>query len=870
MSSQHVGRRFVAGLLALGLLAALIGLVPQPPIAAAPPPFTARASVNQVSAEDLTPGDAVDLLDAADAVVASATADDQGSMLFREVAQGPGYRVRQDGAVSDPLTVMSPDVNPDPSFYDGITMHQGYGYVPTRDGTTLSINVTFPNDGTAGPWPVVIDYSGYDPSQPGGPPQEALVFSVQGYVVVGVNMRGTGCSGGAFDFFEYLQSLDGYDVVEAVAAQSWSNGDVGLVGISYPGISQLFVAQTQPPHLRAITPLSVIADTYRSTLYPGGILNSGFALGWAKDRVDGAKPAARQWARDLIGGGDTTCAANQKLRLQARDLLAEIRPDRFYEEAGDSLAPRTFVDKINVPVYLSGQFQDEQTGGHFSTMVPDFTAAPELRVTLTNGTHVEPLGPEQMARLLEFVDFYVGHRKPKVSPLLRAAIGTVYEGLFGYSGATLPPDRFDGYASYADALAAYQAEPPVRVLWENGAGHAPGEPYATAETGYASWPVPGTIAQSWYLQPDGKLSTSAPTISDDEPRGMSSYIFDPTTKRASTFDGSTDAIWKVNPDVHWEPLTEGNSLSFVTDPFTSETAMAGWGSVDLWLRSQAVDTDLEVTLTEVRPDGQERFIQSGWLRASHRKLDDVGIDAVVALPDPPAGGCRTAARRPVRAGPRRAVPLRARPTRRLAAAGQHRGTRRQPAVLAVRHDHALRGAQRHRSLGGSPLEGRPAGVAGGRGPGRARGLAGMPVTAQPALPGLPPGARRDRRAVGPRRRRPLRRDLARSRTGRPARPLPRHRRPGGGARRGAPSRRRLHVRAQRDHHQHLRAGRHHFDHRRRPNRHGVRGHRAGRLRRRRGAGIERFARGDAGLRGPLVEHHLHHRRRLGDRRRRFG
>jgi predicted acyl esterase len=620
--SHRSGRRVVVALLVAGLLAALVGLVPSPsPTSAAPTPFTAHGSVEQVWAVDLDPGVAVDLLDASDAVVASATADEQGSILFREVAVGSGYRVRQEGELSSAVTVVGPQEHPDQSFYDGISIAEGYGYVPTRDGTTLSINVNFPIGGGPGPWPVVIDYSGYDPSAPGGPPQEALPFQVQGYVVVGVNMRGTGCSGGAFDFFEMLQSLDGYDVVEAVAAQPWSNGDVGLVGISYPGISQLFVAQTQPPHLRAITPLSVIADTYRSTLYPGGILNSGFALGWASDRVDGSKPAAHQWTRDRIAGGDTVCEQNQKLKLQARDLLAEIRPDRFYEAAGDAIAPRTFVDKIDVPVYLAGQFQDEQTGGHFSTMVPNFTSAPVLRVTLTNGTHVEPLGPEQMQRLLEFVDFYVGKRKPQVSPILRAAIGSVYEGLFGFSGATLPADRFDAYPDYASALAAYQAEPPVRVLWENGGGLAPGEPYATAESEYASWPVPGTIAQSWYLQPDGQLSPVAPEIADDEPRGMSSYVFDPTTKRKSTYDGSTDSIWRVNPDLHWEPLEEGNSLSFVTDPFTTQTAMAGWGSVDLWLRSQAADTDLEVTLTEVRPDGQERYIQSGWLRASHRKLD---------------------------------------------------------------------------------------------------------------------------------------------------------------------------------------------------------------------------------------------------------
>lgn len=617
----RVGGRSLCVLVVVGLLTVVVGLGPTPPTGAAPTPFTAHGSVNQVYVVDLQAGEAVDLLDASNAVVASSTADTQGSVLFRTVAAGTGYQVRQGGDISDPLTVLGPGDHPAASFYEGITIDEGYGYLPTRDGTTLNINVNFPVDGSAGPWPVVVNYSGYDPGQPGLPPPESIAFMAQGYVVVGVNMRGTGCSGGAFDYFEYLQSLDGYDVVEAVAHQSWSNGDVGLTGISYPGISQLFVAQTQPPHLRAITPLSVIADTYRSTLYPGGILNSGFALGWAQDRVDGARPAARQWARDRIAAGDQTCAANQKLKLQARDLLAEIRPDRFYEAAGDPLAPRTFVDQIDVPVYLSGQFQDEQTGGHFSTMVSNFTSAPVLKVTVTNGTHVEPLGPEQIVRLLEFVDFYVGKKKPAVSPIVRAAIPGALGDVFGVPDLTLPADRFADYPTFEAAKAAYEAEPSVRILWENGGGGDPGEPYSTAETLHDAWPVPGTIEQSWYLQPDGRLGADAPTIADGEPRGSSSYVFDPATKRASTFDGSTEAIWKTNPVIHWEPLQEGNALSFVTEPLVSETAMAGWGSVDLWLRSEASDTDLEVTITEVRPDGDERFIQSGWLRASHRALD---------------------------------------------------------------------------------------------------------------------------------------------------------------------------------------------------------------------------------------------------------
>ena len=88
-------------------------------------------------------------------------------------------------------------------------------------------------------------------------------------------MRGTGCSGGAFDYFEPLQGLDGYDVIETVARQPWAaRHKVGMMGVSYGGISQLFVAATRPPDLAAIAPLSVIDNT-QTTLYPGGILNTG-------------------------------------------------------------------------------------------------------------------------------------------------------------------------------------------------------------------------------------------------------------------------------------------------------------------------------------------------------------------------------------------------------------------------------------------------------------------------------------------------------------------------------------------------------------------------------------------------------------------
>src|SRR5439155_22509811 len=162
----------------------------------------------------------------------------------------------------------------------------------------------------------------------------AILANLMGFTVVDVNMRGTGCSGGAYDFFEPLQNLDGYDVIETIARQPWVlHHKVGMMGISYGGISQLFTAQTNPPSLATISPLSVIDNT-QTTLYPGGILNTGFALEWAKDRIHDAKAASatggQPWALERINGGDATCKADQELHPEAVNLLAKIRRNNYY------------------------------------------------------------------------------------------------------------------------------------------------------------------------------------------------------------------------------------------------------------------------------------------------------------------------------------------------------------------------------------------------------------------------------------------------------------------------------------------------------------------------------------------------------------
>ena len=547
--------------------------------------------------------------------------DEFGSLVVRHLDSSRDWRLVIDGAgVTEPYDVLGRNEHPEPSFFAEQRLPtEGLGYITTRDGTTLSASVWLPGPPDLGPYPTVVEYSGYSPSDPESQGFSDLFVGL-GYAYVGVNIRGTGCSGGSFRYFEYAQSLDGYDAVEAVAAQPWvENNRVGMVGVSYPGISQLFVAQTQPPSLTAITPFSVIADTAISTLYPGGILNTGFAVEWANDRTREARPEGQAWTSDQIEAGDDECAANQRLRLQNEDLLELITGNPFWtDDVAAELAPRLFVDQITVPTFVAGAWQDEQTGGHFATMLDRFTGTEHLYATLTNGLHTESIGPAVLPRLIEFLDLYVAERTPSLG-IARSIAPILGAGLYGTTEIALPDDdRFAGL-SHAEALAAFESELPIRVLFEEGAadGFPARAPLPRFEAAFGAWPIPEAIATEWYLTGAGRLGESP-----NSGPSSTEYVAAPDATPPTFFDESSGNIWSVDVEYDWQEGLPGTFAAWATDPLASDTVVIGSGSVDLYVQSDAGDTDLEVTLTEVRPDGQEMYVQSGWLRASHRTLDE--------------------------------------------------------------------------------------------------------------------------------------------------------------------------------------------------------------------------------------------------------
>jgi uncharacterized protein len=559
--------------------------------------------------------------------------DDAGNLLFGRVPSDEGYQVVAGTGdqlqASEPLDVLAVGDPPDDLLYESQELHEGINYLQMRDGTTLAAMVRFPSlpredTPEGGPYPTVIEMSGYDPANPEAPEPATQLADVLGFATVGINLRGTGCSGGSLSFFESAQVADGYDAIQTVAAQDWvAHHQVGMVGVSYPGITQLFVASTAPPGLAAITPQSVIDEVYPGILYPGGIYNSGFAREWS-EAVYSNSNTPEEYVATQIEDGDDECEANQALRSQNLDLVAGGQATPFYSaERYGPISPATLVDGIEVPVFLTGQWQDEQTGGHFSNMLDDFTGTDQLRVTMTNGSHGDALIPPTAQRWAEFLDFYVARRIPELPAAVRALVPPTLNGVFG-EGEGFGPDRFADDDSYEEALAAYEAEEPIRVLFENGAATPnPGGPGATFEADFESWPPPDAEPTTWWFQPEGGLATEPPTVADGEDGSSIEYVQDPDQGQERTLDeAGVEAAFGAQPPFDWPSPVQGEAGSWITEPLDEDVVVAGPARADLWIQSSAPDTDLEVTVTEVAPDGSETYVQSGWLRASHRALDE--------------------------------------------------------------------------------------------------------------------------------------------------------------------------------------------------------------------------------------------------------
>ena len=235
-----------------------------------------------------------------------------------------------------------------------------------------------------------------------------------------------------------------------------------MMGISYGGISQLFTAARQPPSLAAISPLSVL-DATQTTLYPGGMLNTGFAVDWAKERIHDAKPASRDGGpalgvqadpggrRDLQGQPGAARRGGRPAQEDPRQppLQAEgRRPAR----ARDLRQEDQRADLRRLPVHRRADRRALPDAG------AAFTGTERKWFTFTNGTHVDSLDPETFNRWYDFLKLYVAQEAPITgSAAIRGAAPVIYQDAMGVSGVTLPRDEIQEQPTYQDGARRLRA-----------------------------------------------------------------------------------------------------------------------------------------------------------------------------------------------------------------------------------------------------------------------------------------------------------------------------------------------------------------------------------------------------------------------------
>ncbi|GAC1332402.1 MAG: hypothetical protein NVSMB17_11470 [Candidatus Dormibacteria bacterium] len=478
----------------------------------------------------------------------------------------------------------------------------GYFHV-TTDCTLLRWQVKLPDPVRWGPppYPTVIDYSGYEPGTVffDG---IADTFLNQGYAIAGVNIRGTACSGGKYDYFEPVEWQDGADAVEFLAGGPWSNGDLAFVGKSYPGITPMYVAYAESfnpnSHLRAIVPGAFFADLYRDVAFPGGIENAVFASAFGLISQPG-----NTFDQTFAGitGVDQTCISNQSQHAANPvfnpTVAATEHPtdDSLYHERSNIY----LANRIKVPVLAELAWQDEELAARAINLVNALPPTTPWRAVLENGDHGEYYGQAVLPEIFRFLNFYLRKRVPLDDPCATGA--------------------------YSAQLACYQAEPRVLVNTDLGPNRDP-----TYQARYASWPVTNQVDR-FYLHPGGLMDHGFGASSD----APVTYNYTPGTG-TNSYGNSQWTYKNLPPEDYWQTQPPPDEVAtFTTPPFIGDVVYVGTGSLDLTFASTAADTDLEAMLTELRPDGKggwlEQYVQKGWLRASRRKLADSASCAATAL-----------------------------------------------------------------------------------------------------------------------------------------------------------------------------------------------------------------------------------------------
>jgi len=494
------------------------------------------------------------------------------------------------------------------SIYDSWTRTSQY--LTMRDGVRIAVDVYLPDGLEPGQQiPTILHQTRYwrafeyrwfialfrDKRPRGIIGNYAERFLQQGYAWVDVDVRGSGASFGTRPIaWAPAEIKDGAEIVDWIIRQSWSNGTVGAMGISYSGGTAEMLLVNQHPAVKAIAPMFAGFDIYSEIAFPGGIHLKWFTETWTyiNNRLDHNKLPFAGWMGNLFVRGVQPVDADPDDRLLNMAVQEhEVNWSPFKEASGltfrDDPPPSRQtpnIDALSTQTYAQAI---EESGAAIYSYSGWFDGGYSLAAIKRHQQHHNPnnklmLGPWDHGG------------KRQISPY---AIG---------------PATFDHAQELIQFFDQHLKKDPAIIHRE------PAVQYYTmgAERWNRSthWPPPASPTQL-YFHRDHQLSGERPQ--NEFP--LDQYDIDPTAGTGPNSRWNTLVGISLKNPYPDRQEQDKKLMTYTTDPLPENLEVTGHPVATVYLSANATDTTLFVYLEDVTPEGLVHYVTEGELRALHRK-----------------------------------------------------------------------------------------------------------------------------------------------------------------------------------------------------------------------------------------------------------
>ena len=437
--------------------------------------------------------------------------------------------------------------------------------IPMPDGIRLAADLYMPSGAAHGEkFPVVLEYLPYRKTEYRGYDYSHYSYFVQrGYVLAKVDIRGTGNSEGRLIAYEYTdqEQEDGEAVIDWLSKQEWSNGNVGMFGISWGGFNSIHMAMRNPPALKAIIAVDATDDLYQDDVhFMDGIMHLD---GWEFSQdLDNARPGAPDYKID---------EEYFRNRFDTQPWMMTFKRQQRDGPFWDRTALKTRYDSIRVPTFMIGGWYDG-----YRDSIPRMLQHMKAPVKAIIGpwSHTYP---------------HDAYTKPQIE-WRHEAVRWFDHWLRGKDTGILNEPKFAVYVRRWHPPGPELDEAPGEWYWEDG------------------WPIDRIRDQAFYPQPDQTLSKSTPS---DETHSL-------RNTPSAGIEASGPVLWwgDVAPD---QRPTDAFSLVYDTTILKEDLEILGLPKAILRVSADAPHANWFVRISDVAPDGSVTQVAGAGFNGTHRE-----------------------------------------------------------------------------------------------------------------------------------------------------------------------------------------------------------------------------------------------------------